>query len=437
MVSVSYLPHGVLDLGVSSFILPHEDLHGSWSLGRYSPGEGRSGLMLLSLGFLGPTCAIATCSACHHDTYSDCSQIQESAIQVLSLDDLLKLPRDAEEASLPPAGISRPHRACDLHRSAFVLYTSGSTGMPKGVLLEHRSLVNMVVQCQNAFGCGPQDVHLQATTITFDVMLLEVVVPLALGGCIAILAPGAQLDPTAVVQSMNEYPLTVTSCVPTVLQAWIKAGLSQAACPTLRLAMLGGEPLSPALVRSTLLALPKVTLINTYAPAEACVFVTQQGFSTCPEQHALPRTGTCPVSPMPALSATIPIGCPISNVHIHILDQQQQPLPVRVAGEICISGVSLARGYLQQVDLTKASFVANPHCSAGLHSRLYKTGDLGRWRHDGTLEILGRIDRQVYSVFCITASECELSVGPACRSHWGLFVKVELALLYTHGVKRA
>ncbi len=316
-----------------------------------------------------------------------------ATLQVIALDDLLSTSNPAQHP-----GVSSRHSTIGHCRTAFLMFTSGSSGKPKGVLLEHAGIVNMAMHCGAALGCGPQDVHLQAATVSFDAMLLEIMVPMMLGGCIAILPPGAQLDPQAVIHFLSQHAVTTAFGVPSVLQAWLQAGLSQRACPSLRLAFTGGESVPGTLVRNMLAALPEATLINMYGPTEATVFVAQQGFSAYPEQHAaaaLPHPGTCPVSPAPAASAVIPIGRPISNVNIHILDQQQQPVPVRVAGEICISGVSLARGYLQQVELTKASFVANPHCSAGLHSRLYKTGDLGRWQHDGTLEILGRIDRQV------------------------------------------
>lgn len=314
-------------------------------------------------------------------------------LQVINLDDLLKVPEDVHEAQHPDIGSHCTTRG--FYRPAFALFTSGSTGKPKGVLLEHAGLVNMAMHCGRALACGPRDVHLQATTVSFDVVLLEIMVPLVHGGCIAILPPGAQLHPQAVVRSMSQYPITITSCVPSVLQAWLSAGLSQSTCPSLRIAVAAGEPLRSALVRDTLAALPEATLVNMYGPAETSVFVTNQGFSARSEQHTSPQPGACPVSSVPALSASIPIGCPISNINIHILDQQQRLVPVRVAGEICISGICLARGYLHQDELTKASFVANPRCSSGDHSRMYRTGDLGRWRHDGSLEMLGRIDRQV------------------------------------------
>ncbi len=311
-------------------------------------------------------------------------------LQVIALDDLLSA---SDPAQYP--GVSSRRSTIGRCRTAFLMFTSGSSGKPKGVLLEHAGIVNMAMHCGAALGCGLQDVHLQAATVSFDAMLLEIMVPLMLGGCIAILPPGAQLDPQAVIHFLSQHAVTTAFGVPSVLQAWLQAGLSQTACPSLRLAFTGGETVPGTLVRNMLAALPEATLINMYGPTEATVFVAQQGFSADPEQHALPHPGICPVSPAPAASAAIPIGRPISNVNIHILDQQQQPVPVRVAGEICISGVCLAQGYLQEQDLTQASFVHDPCCPSGQLSRLYRTGDLGRWRHDGSLEILGRIDRQV------------------------------------------
>ena len=324
-----------------------------------------------------------------------------SALQVIALDDLVKVPGSVHQSQHP--GILGCPSAHGFFRPAFVFFTSGSTGKPKGVLLEHASIINMAMHCSRALGCGPADVHLQAATVSFDAMLLEILVPLVLGGCIAVLPPGAHLDPQAVVKFMSQYPITTSFGVPSVLQAWLGAGLSSSTCASLRLVFTGGEALPRALVRDMLATLPQATLINMYGPTEACVFVANQGFSACPEQHALPLSGACPVSPMPDPAAVIPIGCPIANVNIHILDKQQRPVPVRVAGEICISGVCLAHGYLSQEQLTRSSFVANPACASGHHSRMYKTGDLGRWRHDGTLEILGRIDRQVWIQSSLTS----------------------------------
>lgn len=257
-------------------------------------------------------------------------------------------------------------------------------------------IVNMAMHCSRALGCGPADVHIQAATVSFDAMLGEFMIPLVLGACMASLPPGAQLDPHAVIRCMSQHSVTTTVCVPSVMQAWLNAGLNGTLCPSFRLAIVGGDVLTPTLVRRMLAALPDATLINIYGPTEASLFVTQQGFSVHREQHAPPEPDRCPLSPPPDLSTVITIGCPISNVNIHILDQQQRQVPVRVAGEICISGVCLGRGYLNQDELTRSSFVANPACASGSHSRMYRTGDLGRWRHDGTLEILGRIDRQVF-----------------------------------------
>ena len=196
----------------------------------------------------------------------------------------------------------------------------------------------MAMHCSRALGCGPADVHIQAATVSFDAMLGEFMIPLVLGACMASLPPGAQLDPHAVIRCMSQHSVTTTVCVPSVMQAWLNAGLNGTLCPSFRLAIVGGDVLTPTLVRRMLAALPDATLINIYGPTEASLFVTQQGFSVHREQHAPPEPDRCPLSPPPDLSTVITIGCPISNVNIHILDQQQRQVPVRVAGEICISG---------------------------------------------------------------------------------------------------
>ena len=314
-----------------------------------------------------------------------------AVLQVLLLDDLLTASRSGNQQ--PES--SRQHSSRGKYRLAFILFTSGSSGKPKGVLLEHAGLINMAMHCKHAWGCRPSDVHLQAASVSFDALFLEFLVPMCLGGCTAILPPGAQMDPEAAVQRMSGYPITTLFGVPSLLHAWLAAGLTQSTCPLLRRVLVGGEACRAPLVRQILDSLPEATVINCYGPAEASVFVANQAFSK--QRHHCAAPGGCAVSPPPDATSVISIGCPIINVSIHILDQQQKLVPVRVAGEICISGLCLARGYAGLADLSEASFVPNPFCSAGPNSRLYKTGDLGRWRHDGTIEIIGRADRQVLS----------------------------------------
>ena len=285
-----------------------------------------------------------------------------------------------------------------------MLFTSGSTGQPKGIELLHAGLVNITLHSQDAYGVGPADVLLQSTSTSFDVSLLEIFGALCLGGKLAVLPPGAQLDPPAVMHTMAKHAVTMACAVPSVLGAWHAGGLSQSTSPKLARLMISGEPFPAELVRRTCAALPNILLLNCYGPAEASINVTNQGFSANAELQQQDGPGHLSVLPPPA-GNVVPIGCPVANTQIHILDKGQQPVPVRVAGEICISGVCLAQGYAGRPDLTAAGFVL-----AGLGSshreRMYRTGDLGRWRHDGTIEILGRADRQVLIMFWPNLDDC-------------------------------
>ncbi|WP_158627977.1 non-ribosomal peptide synthetase [Azospirillum griseum] len=264
---------------------------------------------------------------------------------------------------------------------AYVLFTSGSTGRPKGVAVEQHAVVNRVLWMQSAFPIGPGDVILQKTPVTFDVSVWELLWWGWTGAAVALPPPGAERDPQTLVDLIARDGVTVLHFVPSMLAAFLTCledGRADAAkLARLRFVFASGEALDPALVERFDRLLHRrfgTQLHNLYGPTEATVDVTWHPCS--------PWTG----------GAVVPIGKPIANTTVDILDADGAPLPIGMAGEIHLGGPQVARGYVNRPDLTAKAFIADPNRPGG---RLYRTGDLGRWRRDGTIEYLGRIDHQV------------------------------------------
>jgi amino acid adenylation domain-containing protein len=267
----------------------------------------------------------------------------------------------------PPEGVAADHLA-------YLLYTSGSTGRPKGVMISHRGIVNRLLWMQETYGLTPEDRVLQKTPFGFDVSVWEFFWPLIAGSCLVIASPGGHRDAAYLAGLIARERITVIHFVPSMLQAFLdQPDLS--GCPSLRLVVASGEALSPELRRRCQERLP-ARLENLYGPTEASVDVTAWSCA------GVPREGV------------VPIGRPVANTGIHLLDRSFRPIPIGVAGELCIGGVQLARGYWRRPDLTAERFVPDPYGgSAG--GRLYRTGDLARHLPDGSIEFLGRIDHQV------------------------------------------
>jgi amino acid adenylation domain-containing protein len=274
---------------------------------------------------------------------------------------------DAESDARPA------HRAGGDHL-AYVIYTSGSTGRPKGVMIPHRAIANRVLWLVATWPFGPGEVVIQKTPISFDASVWELFAPLLGGARIAMARPEGHKDPAHLVDAMIAEGVTVLQLVPSMLEHLVlEPRLSEVA--TLDRLYLGGEALSRALVDRFLSHARGAEVINTYGPTEAAIDTTYQ---RCAEGGA---------------SAMVPIGRPIDNAQVHVVDGRLARVPVGVAGELCIGGVGLARGYWQRPDLTAERFVPDPYGEPG--SRLYRTGDRVRYLEDGTIEYLGRVDQQV------------------------------------------
>nr|QEO74529.1 condensation domain-containing protein [uncultured bacterium] len=257
---------------------------------------------------------------------------------------------------------------------AYVLYTSGSTGRPKGVMIPHRGIVNRLLWMQEAYGLTPDDRVLQKTPYSFDVSVWEFFWPLITGAHLVVARPGGHRDSSYLAELIEREQVTVLHFVPSMLQAFLEEP-DLSGCASLRLVVASGEALTPELRRRFGERL-EARLENLYGPTEASVDVTAWNCAT------------------EARGGIVPIGRPVANTRIHLLDRSLRPVPIGIPGELSIGGVQLARGYFNRPDLTAERFVPDP-LSAAAGDRLYRTGDLARHLPDGTVEYLGRLDFQV------------------------------------------
>jgi amino acid adenylation domain-containing protein len=258
---------------------------------------------------------------------------------------------------------------------AYMIYTSGSTGRPKGAMVPHRGIVNRLLWMQAEYGLTAADRVLQKTPFSFDVSVWEFFWPLLAGARLVLARPGGHRDSAYLVRLIGEQGVTVLHFVPSMLQVFLdEPGLE--GLTSLRHVICSGEAL-PWEAQEKFFARVPARLHNLYGPTEASVDVT------CWEC----RRGDP--------SRAVPIGRPIWNTRIHVLDERDRPCPVGVPGELCIGGVGLGRGYHNRPELTAAKFIASPLPEDPPGARLYRTGDRARWRADGSLEYLGRFDFQV------------------------------------------
>ena len=267
----------------------------------------------------------------------------------------------------------------DVHpdQLAYTIFTSGSTGEPKGVGVTHRAIANRVQWMQHTYRLTPDDRVAQKTPAGFDVSVWEFFWPLTAGAALAVARPGGHRDPAYLAALFAEHRVSVCHFVPSLLRAFLDEPTAGRAAG-LRLVVASGEALDADLARAFARVLPGTRLDNLYGPTEAAVDVT------C---HPVLGADAEP------LGRTVPIGRPVWNTELHVLDAALRPLPAGAVGELYLGGVQLARGYVGRPDLTAARFVANPFGAPG--SRLYRTGDLVRRRADGAVEYLGRTDDQV------------------------------------------
>lgn len=263
------------------------------------------------------------------------------------------------------------------HNLAYLIYTSGSTGKPKGAGNTQSALINRLDWMQSELHLTSVDRVLQKTPWSFDVSVWEFLLPVLNGATLILAKPGGHKDPRYLGQLICEQGITTLHFVPSMLDAFLASDIDHASLNIKHL-VTSGEALSGSLQHQCLTKLPNTSLWNFYGPTEAAIDVT---YWQCRKIDAIE-------SP--------PIGSPIWNTQIYILDASFNPLPVGVTGELYIAGAGLARGYLGRAGLTAERFVANPFAQPGATgSRMYRSGDLARWTVDGVLEYLGRADAQV------------------------------------------
>ena len=286
---------------------------------------------------------------------------------------------------------------------AYLIYTSGSTGTPKGVMVEHRNVVNFFTAMDSVVGAG-QGVWLAVTSISFDISVLELLWTLARGFTIVLQTSEDSLGTTgdySIEAQIKRHRVTHFQCTPTLARALIRSPETLSAMNLLEKLFLGGEAL-PLSLANQLGEEIGAEIFNMYGPTETTVWSTT---------HKLAGP-----------AGSVPIGRPIANTQIYILDDQQMLAPIGEIGELYIGGAGVTRGYFKRPDLTAERFVVNPFESDG-HDILYRTGDLGRYRDDGELEFVGRTDQQVkIRGFRIELGEIETVLGAHPAVHEAVVV---------------
>ena len=256
--------------------------------------------------------------------------------------------------------------------AAYVIYTSGSTGLPKGVTVSHRAVANLLTSIATEPGIDASDRMLALTTLSFDISVAETLLPLGTGALIVLASHDDARDVAALRRLIEDNRVTIIQATPSTWHFLLNAGWKHV--PRLKKAFVTGEPLSADLAADLLARCGE--LWNLYGPTETTVWSTAAKVAPPDRQR-------------------VSIGRPIANTQTYVLDTRSQLCPIGVEGELCIGGLGVSRGYLNQPQLTTDCFVPNPFKHDPVAPHLYRTGDRARWRHDGTLELLGRADSQV------------------------------------------
>jgi amino acid adenylation domain-containing protein len=295
---------------------------------------------------------------------------------------------------------------------AYMIYTSGSTGLPKGVIIRHGGAINHIYAQFDALELTEEFAFLQSAPASSDISVWQFLAPLLIGGKTVIVDTETVLQPSKLFQFIQAQKLTLIELVPVVLKGLLdyisSLSIQQRLLLHLKWIMVTGESVSVELVNYWLSIYPEIGVANAYGPTEAADDITQFIIK----------------KPLPENQRSVPIGKPLTNLNLYILDSEMKLLPIGVPGEICVSGFGVGKGYWKNEASTKSSFIPNPFLDTTKplpgteQDFIYKTGDLGRWLADGTIELLGRIDYQVkIRGFRIELGEIEvlLAQHPAVR----------------------
>ncbi|WP_340619899.1 amino acid adenylation domain-containing protein [Xenorhabdus siamensis] len=299
-------------------------------------------------------------------------RFSDTEIPLLVLDDS---EYQAKIKNQPDCNLSASDLGVTSRHLAYVLYTSGSTGLPKGVMIEHISVVNLLLSMQEILQITTDDTMLFSTTIGFDIAGLELYLPLFSGSRIVLAPSRIAKDPEQLATLIALHHIKIVQATPTAWRMLLDSGWIGADIK----ALSGGEALSHELAQR--LKQKVSSLWNLYGPTETTIWSTASTNILIEQINHHTKS-------------QITIGRPIANTQIYLLDKHNQPVPIGVIGEIHIGGIGVARGYLNRPELTNERFVHNPF-SEQVDARMYKTGDLGRWLPDGTIDYLGRNDFQV------------------------------------------
>jgi amino acid adenylation domain-containing protein/non-ribosomal peptide synthase protein (TIGR01720 family) len=295
------------------------------------------------------------------------ARLPECSIRVVCL--------DTDAATFPDGPAGEVFAGAAPNGPAYMIYTSGSTGRPKGALNSHRAICNRLLWMQNEYRLGEDDVVLQKTPYSFDVSVWELFWPLLAGARLVMARPGGHRDPEYLAEVIAREKVTTLHFVPPMLETFLHAVPSTEPCGSVRRVICSGEALPFALQQRFYQRMPWAALHNLYGPTEAAVDVT---YWECERSPTLP---------------VVPIGRPVANTRIYVLDRAYRPVPVGAPGELFIGGIQVGMGYWQRPGLTAEKFVPDPFGGPG--ERLYRTGDLTRWLPNGAIEYLGRMDHQV------------------------------------------
>ncbi|MEQ7681104.1 non-ribosomal peptide synthetase [Bacillus ayatagriensis] len=296
--------------------------------------------------------------------------IEQLAVGGVSTVEIEKSGRSVSGAKLTPR--SKPHHL------AYILYTSGSTGKPKGVMVEHRAIMNTLQFLEAEYPVAQEDAYLLKTNYVFDVSISELFGWFIGNGRLVILPPGAEKNPQLCMEYIQTHQVTHLNFAPAVFNVFLETVKRHTAFTEdgpVKYVMVAGEAFPKDLVKKAVSIFKHARIENIYGPTETSIYAA---YYSCGQKEITSRN--------------TPIGKPIHNTRLYIVDEKLSPVPDGVAGELCVAGAGLARGYYNQPELTAASFIDNPFSEG---EKLYKTGDLARWLPDGNIEYAGRIDSQV------------------------------------------